>query len=388
MAIVLGDMDLVRTLGLAGIRCAVVSAPGATVQFSRFVDSVITWDGDWSDAEDLADQLVTWSEAQTEPPVLFYQHDEHTLFVSRHRQRLASVMRFTIAPADQLETMVDKVRFYALAGLTGVSMPRTNILDPLSAFPSDLEFPIIVKPRTRANPRWSEIEPDAKAFRVGSVEELRTLWPLLSRFGDSLVAQQIVSGPEDRICSYHAYVSPEGEVLGEFTGRKIRTLPREFGHTTALEITIAPDVADAGRDVMRRLALTGVAKVDFKRGPDGKLWLLEVNPRFNLWHLAGAVAGVNLPAMVWADLVGTRRPVANGVRAGTRWCNVNDVRAGREWGVPLHRWLAWFMRCEVKASLAWDDPKPVVGRLLWVARHRRQRHDSSAVDQVPDRIPV
>src|SRR5215470_19812901 len=40
--------------------------------------------------------------------------------------------------------------------------------------------------------------------------------------------------------------------------------------------------------------LTGVAKPDFKRAPDGRLLLLEINPRFNLWHHLGAVAGVNL----------------------------------------------------------------------------------------------
>ena len=47
---------------------------------------------------------------------------------------------------------------------------------------------------------------------------------------------------------------------------------------------------------MAALGLRGVAKLDFKRTAAGELVLLEVNPRFNLWHLPGAVAGVNLPA--------------------------------------------------------------------------------------------
>jgi hypothetical protein len=64
--------------------------------------------------------------------------------------------------------------------------------------------------------------------------------------------------------------------------------------------------------------LTGGAKLDFKSAPDGRLLLLEINPRFNLWHHLGAVAGVNLPALVYADLVGLPRPATRPARAGAR----------------------------------------------------------------------
>jgi hypothetical protein len=50
--------------------------------------------------------------------------------------------------------------------------------------------------------------------------------------------------------------------------------------------------------VLARLGVPGVAKLDFKRDDPGRLHLLEINARFNLWHDPGAVAGVNLPATV------------------------------------------------------------------------------------------
>ena len=49
---------------------------------------------------------------------------------------------------------------------------------------------------------------------------------------------------------------------------------------------------------MTRLGLKGLVKLDFKRADDETLHLLEVNPRFSLWHHLGAVAGVNL----WVEL--------------------------------------------------------------------------------------
>jgi len=64
--------------------------------------------------------------------------------------------------------------------------------------------------------------------------------------------------------------------------------------------------------------LTGVAKLDFKRDLQGNLRLLEINPRFNLWHHRGAIVGVNIPALGYADLTGLLRPPPIRVKAGIR----------------------------------------------------------------------
>jgi len=92
---------------------------------------------------------------------------------------------------------------------------------------------------------------------------------------------------------------------------------------------------------------------------------LEINPRFNLWHHAGAVAGVNIPAIVYADLAGIQRPAATRARAGVRWCRMwGDFPAARTAGVPLAQWLSWVWSCETKASLSWDDPA-ALGRAVF-----------------------
>jgi D-aspartate ligase len=211
-----------------------------------------------------------------------------------------------------------------------------------------------------------------KALGVENAEELRRLWPRLRALGVGLLAQELVPGAEARIESYHCYVDQRGTIAGEFSGRKIRTQPLAYGHTTALEITDAADVARQGRAIVERLALTGVAKLDFKRDPQGNLHLLEINPRFNLWHHPGAVAGVNIPALVYADLTGNPRPPTARAKAGVRWCRVwKDLPAARAAGVPLAPWLHWVLSCEAKSALSWSDPMPVVGATLHrlIGRH-------------------
>ena len=141
-------------------------------------------------------------------------------------------------------------------------------------------------------------------------------------------------------------------------------------------ITDSPEVTSLGRDLVRRLGLRGVAKFDFKRAPDGRLYLLEVNPRFTLWHHLGARAGVNIPALVYADLAGLPRAHVQTARAGVRWCKPwGDVAAAHAAGVPFLKWLPWALSCEAKRVVAWDDPMPFVRGMLWRVMSRVPRSE-------------
>jgi D-aspartate ligase len=269
-----------------------------------------------------------------------------------------------LAEAELVETLVDKARFQGLARALSLPVPATAVVasgspQPPEA-PFELGFPLIVKPLQRADGVWQAVEPARKAFRVDGPEQLRSLWPSLSALGRELILQQYVDGPESRIESYHVYVDHRDEIAAEFTGRKIRTRPLQYGQTTALTLTDAEDVARLGRELVRTLRLQGVAKFDFKRGPAGALHLLEVNPRFNLWHHPGARAGVNIPALVHADLTGRSRRQPARRRSDVRWCSPRDFNSARESGVPFTRWLPWALSCQAKAIWAWDDPMPLV----------------------------
>jgi D-aspartate ligase len=380
LACVMGDMDLLQPVAMTGIRCMVVTRAGVPSLYSRFAQTTMQWDDFSQNAQKLADALVRFGKAQNEPPVLFYEEDAQLLFVSRHREQLAQIFRFVVADAPLVEDLVDKARFQALAQRHGLPVPAARRFHPATLDPSglDLAYPVIVKPLTRLD-RWNETFGLCKAVAVESADALRRLWPQLQAMNIELLAQELVAGTEALIESYHCYVDRRGDVAGEFTGRKIRTFPARHGHTTALEITDAADVQRQGRNVVEKLGLTGVAKLDFKRDQAGKLHLLEINPRFTLWHHAGAVAGVNIPALVYADLTGTPRPPAARAKAGVRWCRAwQDLPAARQAKIPLTTWLPWVIGCEAKSSLSWSDPMPVLRSALHRLTALQARHDAAA----------
>lgn len=364
----MGDADLIRTLGMAGIRSAAVTRPGWPADRSRFTERRVEWADNWRAPERLLENLLAFARCMPEPPPLFFQHDGDLAFVSRNRDALRPHLRFAIADAELVEQCLDKTLFTVLAQRLGLPLPPTAVLWPAvqPELPEiEIEPPYVLKPLTRRDDWWLPLAGHAKAIEIDSAEDLEREWPALASAGVDLVVQTLIPGGEERIESYHGYVDPGGEVAADFTGRKVRTLPARFGETTACEITDAGDVRELGRDCMRRLGLTGVAKLDFKRDLGGRLHLLEVNPRFNLWHLPGAAAGVNIPAVVYADLLGLPRPSIGPVRPGTRYSVPwNDLRAARASGTPLMRWAAWQARCETRHNFALDDPMPFVGGMV------------------------
>jgi predicted ATP-grasp superfamily ATP-dependent carboligase len=374
LALVMGDVDLVRALGVAGIPCAFFGRPDEPARFSRHVGASLAWIDQWERQEELVAALLDFARSKPEPPVLFPQTDATLLLASRYRERLAEGFRSMLADRELIEQLVDKSRFQELAARHALPVPRAERLRPGPGEPPpelDVPFPLVIKPLTRT-PGWTQLAGQSKALRIRSAEDLADAWPRLRELPTDLLAQQLIAGPESCIESFHAYVDESGAVAGEFVGRKIRTFPADYGRSTAVEIVDLPDVARLGREVLSRLALRGVAKLDFKRDQRGRLHLLEINPRFNLWHHPGALAGVNLPATVYADLTGRPRPEATATPRPVKWCDpLQDLRAAHAAGLSPRAWLRSVLSCRAISGLARQDPLPFLRGKLWAAVWRR-----------------
>jgi hypothetical protein len=266
---------------MAGIPCAVVAPSSDATTYSSA--AMLRFHRDRSHSLE-----------QFETPVLSYYSGQPLIFVSRHRERLARGFRFAIPDADLVEAMVDKARFSILT-----PVPATMVLTP-SDTPqtpelAELGYPLIIKP-DRRDRAWRHVESTQVKAKLAAL-------------GRTLVAQQYLSGAESAIECYHVYADRHGEIVAEFTGKKIRTYPLKCGSTTALRTTDEQHVLDAGRELVALLELCGVAKFDDTRDAAGQQHLLEINTRTSLWNHPGAKAGVNIPAAVYADLTRTSRPV-------------------------------------------------------------------------------
>jgi predicted ATP-grasp superfamily ATP-dependent carboligase len=220
----------------------------------------------------------------------------------------------------------------------------------------------VAKPARGRHTAWRGRFGSRKAILAKTGPELEDVRRQLP--DEPLMVQEFVPGPESEVYSYHVYVDDNGKVVAEFTGQKIRTWPPQFGETTALSVGLDSGIAAMGRDMVAALKLRGVAKFDYKRAPTGQWFLLEVNPRFTLWHNAGASAGVNIPAMVHADLNGAGR-LSHSIGGAAQWCHPTaDFRAARATGLSIWKWLRWASACDARWALTLRDPMPFVRGVL------------------------
>ena len=219
-----------------------------------------------------------------------------------------------------------------------------------------------------------------KALRIESRGEMERLLPLLATHETDFIVQAAIEGGEERILSYHAYVRPGGVVVAEFTGKKVRTSPRRYGVSTYVEITDDPTLRQLGRRLLERLGFCGVLKMDFKQDErDARLYLLEINPRFNLWHHPAAVAGLCLPELFYQDCIEPGSARAPGsMRVGVRWMSLredrralNEYRAAGE--ISLARWFLQIVTADVNEDFNLRDPLPGLAELAGAAKRKLGR---------------
>jgi predicted ATP-grasp superfamily ATP-dependent carboligase len=370
-AVLLGGLNLVRALGAAGIPVIVAATdPGEPVLASRYCSGRLLLpplEHRHVAAEALAAAGKRLAEACQARIPLYYSNDDYLDLLLEHRALLEPYFSFIVNDEEVARALIDKQRFDDFARSRGLPVPRALAWADIEA----RDEPVLVKPTAKIDWDRSPVllrlfsgAGKARIFATG--RELAANSLARSLAGD-LLLQEYVPGGDRCLYSYHGYADETGAVLASFVGRKVRTYPALTGMSAFLELTHEPALAELAQDLVRRIPLKGVFKMDFKRHPgDGSFRLLEVNARFNLWHYLAAANGLNLTRVAYDYLVHRRRPAAAGYSCRTRWVWLRaDYRAYRELAgrgeLGLAGWLWSLLRGpNVYEIFSWRDPLPFV----------------------------
>lgn len=301
--------------------------------------------------------------------------DDGVELIARHRADLVE-RGYHPAEADDavLLAMLDKLRTYELAREHGIAAPQVVRLpdgDALEAALERLEFPCILKP-VHSHLFARRGGSGAKVVVVNSPMELRDEFARLSALDVEMFVTEVIYGQSDEFVSFYGYLDEQGTSLVNFTKRKIRQYPPGFGTGTYHETTDDPDVAAAGLRFLQAVSLRGLGNVEFKRDTrDGRLILIECNPRVTLSNEVIRAAGVDLALLSYRRALRHPTPRIDGYRVGLHlWDPVNDLRAlpayRRQGELSLRRWAGSLMHRQLFPALRVDDPLPALARLRWM----------------------
>lgn len=250
--------------------------------------------------------------------VICAYNDETIYFLSRHKSELEQYYRIPTPDWEITRLIYDKKLTYQIAEEVGVPTPKTICPDTIDELMElDLSFPLIIKPSVKAN-FYNKVK--RKALRVENREELRTLYERICEVipASEVMIQQLISGGPLNLFSF-CPLFKDGQVLAYVTARRTRQHPMDFGHATTFAETVdIPELEELGTRMLSAIDYYGVAEVEFMRDPlDGEFKLIEINGRFWGWHTLTGAAGVDMPYLLYRDMIGEEvgnHPFIEGVK--------------------------------------------------------------------------
>ncbi len=300
------------------------------------------------------------------PPVLIPASDAYVQFLSRYRETLAKSFLFNLPSATVLEAMVNKRLQYELAEKVGTPIAQTfypETMEDVENIQNQLAYPAFIKPYI--GHLWREkFGGTHKGFKVFSAQELRQRYSEIFPTGLKAMVQAIIQGPNTNHYKVNAYINQRGEPLLVFTLRKIRQYPTEFGVGTMVESVHYPELAELGLHFLKSINYRGIGSIEFKKDDrDGKLKMIELNPRLWQQNIQATDCGMNFPLMEYQDLCGQNPPAITTFREGVRWWDsLADFQSFWEYNkrgeLSFPQWVSSWIGATSHPRFAWDDLGP------------------------------
>jgi predicted ATP-grasp superfamily ATP-dependent carboligase len=262
------------------------------------------------DPDALCARLLELRRLYSDSPVLFPTCDSDVLFLARYRERLASSYRLPPG-SEALPQLMDKLELAALAEKQSILTPRTVVCASVEAAEQagrTLAFPVVIKPRSahewRKKGIWDQVGA-RKAILAETPQDLVTEYRSLAPVSAEILVQEYIPGVDSDIVVCCCYIDRDGELLGHFTGRKLRQSPPLFGTGCLVEATPVPEIAALSQRLLKGCGYTGIAEVEFKRdAASSRYVLIEVNPRHWDQHELGTLVGINLTWLAYQKAIG------------------------------------------------------------------------------------
>lgn len=362
-----------RGLTRAGYRvCAVARGRPAATHWSRSCAERIVLPDSRRDVHGFVDRLEELVETGRYA-ALIPGTDASLLAISEHRDRIEGATRLGLPSREAVRRSVDKRVLLEVAVGVGLAQPPTEACADRAeteAAAEELGYPVVLKPVQSFLP----VNGGFRQQRVVVVNDVQELRRSLAELAPPLIVQHYERA---RFLSCTG-VFAGGRLLALTTSRVLRLWPPLAGMHTYSETVRAPDgLAERVSRLLAEVGWQGIFQLQMLELPDGRLSVIDLNPRVFASITLDDYAGANLAA-VWCDWLLGREPlpvVAQPARR-YRW----------EEGELCH--LAWQLRRRrLRAATAvilphrrvthsWfrvTDPGPLVARALDLASRKGRR---------------
>lgn len=364
----LNGLGVVRSLGRAGVRVAVIDcAPGPALD-SRFA-RVAIGDAPERSGRAFLEAIVALAGRLGGRPVLVLTQEATVVATCDHPDVLGDAVRHLAPDPATTRLLLSKEHTQERAEAMGFPVPRTVRL----ASPAEVEaaraltYPVVLKPAQKSE-AWERSR--RKAYRFDGFDELAALYGGMSADAPPVVVQEWIEGSDCDL--WFTLVWRDGQGGGQaFTGRKLRQWPPGVGGTASCAPAppgVAAELEALTEQFLAAVGCVGLASIEYKQDRrSGRFLMVEPTvARTDFQEEVATLNGVNLPLAAYRALLGLPAPVAGRPGRGVIWREaLSDARsAAAQPGLALPDTVRDMRVADALRRL--DDPGP------WLASTRRR----------------
>jgi D-aspartate ligase len=247
--------------------------------------------------------------------------DVYVMALDRASEALNTDYRFHKTSSRMRSRLTSKFEQLVLAHKFNFPFPKWKLIrkrSDLVSFYQSIKEPIIIKPEFSHYWHQKESQNDlngAKVMVAKTASQAGKIYDVTKPYSKALVAEEMIPGPDRNLLYWAGFVGRNGKVAGRIVGQKTRVTPMHLGSASFVELVDVPELETQCENFLRRLGFNGLCGIEVKRDSrDGRLKLIEINPRIGLWEDIGIPVGVDLARQAIDDLYGDepafRRPTS------------------------------------------------------------------------------
>ncbi|MCC5923865.1 MAG: hypothetical protein JJT77_08770 [Crocinitomicaceae bacterium] len=322
--IVLGSyynaLSIIQIFGTQQIPCYVLSSKKSVAGRSRYAKFVKCPCPIKSETE-FIHFLKTFLKSLQVKPVIIPTMDQWALALSKLKRTEEHLAKWVVDDYETISLLLNKEAFYAMASSKNWSVPRSYAFEDAKVIPSSA-FPLVAKPnyRMQSDDETTEIEGIAaklqsyRLITLNNQDELNQFieQPKNQAILPFLILQEYIQGDSNTMYTYGVYAE-NGDVLGDFQGRKVRGYPAEYGDCVVGQLESIPDsVINEAKAILNSLNYSGIAEVEYKRDAHSQAFrLIEINPRSWSWIGITQFTAHNLPMVAYLSKTNQAVPENN-----------------------------------------------------------------------------
>lgn len=301
-----------------------------------------------SDSAEYANELTEFIQ-EKDIDILFPMSDVTMRLVSRHKEKLGAIVKISVPDEGKLDIALNKARAMRFAEENGFLTPKTmfpRTLDDALRMIREGEGKIVLKTPYGTGGSGVFISDDKNSLSAWVTQRFDPENPIvLQEFIDGDFYDLMAICQDGKISEWFGFYLPSEY---SFAGAPPYAFP-----------SLNNGMYEYCRSFIEKLDWTGPIDFDFLRGKDGRLYLLEINPRLSGTTNFAYKLGVDLPAAYLNTILGKAVSPAARTYSDTvmyqsiypalaRW-----LRQSRKSNIPTM--LANLVRHRSVSSIYWDD---------------------------------